>query len=329
MKRLNAFLLSLLATPFLIVLLTLSVTTNSYAKDKNQAELDWYQIEVIIFSQQDLFREEKHRTDIELSYPDNIRALVSPSSTEENIEQSAIQKLPLGMEVPSGTKKKTISDQEAFLELSRSALELNDDHKRLNRAPGYRVLYHKAWRQPGLGRKTAPWILIKAGNEYGDHHELEGSIRLVRNRYLHIQADLWKTRFSSATSVSGPANISTTYENSFNTLSSTSPIKPKVNEWPVLPVTPLIVDATATEGTIGEEAKTGESTTKETDGKETVIDANKIETTTTANLHSLKYGITDIVTLKQSSRLTRDELTYLDHPELGVIVLVKKYEGGS
>lgn len=261
---------------------------------------DWYQVEILVFSQQDLFGDENHVTNIDLRYPDNILELTSASDSGSAPDQP-------GVEVPSSVTNHAISG-EAFHDLANNLLKMTDEHRRLDRAPGYRVLYHKAWRQPGLGTAEAPWVLVQGGETYGDHHELEGSVRLVRNRYLHIQANLWKTKFgqvlpSSTLTITPPINSN---KNSTTDYQPTPAPTEQGHEadtsaWPPLPPLPRSQFAPST-------AEPGS----------TISTSGRKEAT--------KYRVNDIVTLKQTSRVSRQEYTYLDHPNMGVIVYVSKHE---
>lgn len=61
----------------------------------------------------------------------------------------------------------------------------------------YRMLDHLAWRQPMIEGNDWP-ILIQAGEQYGDAFELDGVLTFSRSRFLHVDADLWFTRFAEA-----------------------------------------------------------------------------------------------------------------------------------
>jgi hypothetical protein len=95
------------------------------------------------------------------------------------------------------------------------------------------ILFHGAWRQSltqNLDQKTDTGtvsLLIHGGETFDDHNELEGSISLSLQRYLHITTNLWLTHFV-------PASASA---------STVEPIKPTepvtVENWPTLPTFPL------------------------------------------------------------------------------------------
>lgn len=322
---------SIFITSITLALLCVSVVP-AYA-EKPKKKIDWYQVEVIIFSQQDLFNEERHRKDVELAFPENIRQLLD---TESKSELKPGLKPEFKPELKPELKQEpqpNSTDDQAFLVLTEDSMEMVPDRDRLRRAPGYRVLYHKAWRQPGLGRTESPWIFIQGGEQTGDRHELEGSFRLVRNRYLHVQANLWKAKLLPArTRFNQPA----TYPSSVATGVSGSASMPfqnqvtaniEENQWPHLPALPIF------QAQIEEEHVTGDNKTLGTQ----TIDINKQTLPSTQPLASTSNPlmadslienplVQKVVVLNQSTRVTRNELTYLDHPNMGAIVLVTKYE---
>lgn len=307
-RPVSGFILTLL---FTLAILTFGL--NPAFAEEPEKKIDWYQVEVIIFSQQDLFNEERHTKDIDLSFPKNIRQLLDPElKTESQQEPQPIS-----------------TDDQAFRVLPESAMGMIPDRNRLKRAPGYRVLFHKAWRQPGLGRTESPWIFIEGGNKTNDRHELEGSFRLARNRYLHIQANLWKTKFSPTgyqfaqpVTLSSGADAYSSGDGSGNSSGNTTPPRQDMTsslgsgqlQWPPLPALPIFYSEKVSSEEVSPE-KEGTGTEEE------FIIERKVQTQPTL--------ASDIVVLNQSTRVTRKELTYLDHPNMGVIVLVTKYEFGK
>jgi peptidoglycan-binding protein CsiV len=259
-------------------------------------ETSWYQIEILVFSQQDLYREEKHRMDVQLSYPDNWRNLYDPSSPQNRMVNSVSVETDSVLNPNSSTNSLAEDDIEPYAALPQNLLKLGPDHHALKRAPGYKPLYHKAWLQQGLDFQHSPWILLQGGEQYGNHHELEGSIRLVKNRYLHIQANLWKARFAS---LSPSIMMETVYSD------------------------------TATPGIHSPESRVSEESSSTWPTLPNLPSTEVSEELTSSTLNNAKFQVTDIITLEQSSRVSRDEITYLDHPEMGVLVLVSKHEKES
>lgn len=87
--------------------------------------------------------------------------------------------------------------------LSPVATRLNNKTAALNRGGSYRVLFHKAWRQVLQLKRNSPAILIAGGDTFGDHHRLEGSVKLSVSRYLHLSTDLWLNDFGGGQPVEG------------------------------------------------------------------------------------------------------------------------------
>lgn len=248
------------------LLLATALTTSLPNQTEADQNTEWYQVEVIVFSQQDLFQNEQYPTNIRLHYPENWRQLDNHAFTPADTQRPAAE--------------------QPFTRLAQTEFKLGPDDYALNRAAGYRVLAHMAWRQPGLGQQQSPWIIVSGGHPNGNRHELEGSIRLVLTRYLHIQADLWKTSFGETPRV--------------GSISANN--RDQQDSWPKLPAQPWLI-ATSAPDNYTRTATT--NTSSPTDERHTPIKK--------------------IIALKQSERVNLNELTYLDHPEMGVLVLVTRH----
>ncbi len=61
----------------------------------------------------------------------------------------------------------------------------------------YRILLQESWVQDLQPRRKAPAILLRGGAKVGEHHELEGYVRIALERYLYAETDLWLSRFGS------------------------------------------------------------------------------------------------------------------------------------
>ena len=70
-----------------------------------------------------------------------------------------------------------------------SSYKLNGISNGLRQSSAYSVLLHRAWRQPVHDAANAPAYRINTTAENGKN-TLKGSIRLVRERFLHLDADL-------------------------------------------------------------------------------------------------------------------------------------------
>jgi hypothetical protein len=98
--------------------------------------------------------------------------------------------LPSQKETTSpGAAKKDIKPQGKIEFPGMEASKLGDIVERLNNSQEYNVLLHKIWRQPGLDQTQAISVHLdssdtdtsKTGKSF-----IEGDIRLIMSRYLHI-----------------------------------------------------------------------------------------------------------------------------------------------
>jgi len=104
----------------------------------------------------------------------------SGGSTDEIMNQSGTASVPATGSLPAGE----------FTELSSDAYQLNNIRGGLAAASGYRVLYHRAWRQPAHERSNAVGYPVHtpAGSS---RDVVEGTVTLIKERYLHLDVDLW------------------------------------------------------------------------------------------------------------------------------------------
>lgn len=301
-------------------LLFLLLPTLSLAEET----LPWYQVEILVFTQQDLYGDEKHRTDVELSYPQKWLTLegselrIPPAPLLETSEVATelpdnVSSAVVDASGPEGISKADTSTDKAksFVLLDKKDYEFGPENYTLGRAPGYRVLLHWAWRQPGLDIDNSPWVLLAGGEQYGEHHELEGSLRIVLNRYLHVQANLWHTRFGQLQPAM-PVTEATIEQSDLEADDQQNTVDNAVSpSWPALPGQPWRETVVAPQSG--------------TDFPESINQAD----TPAWTFETPKFSINDLVTLNQSTRLQLGELTYLDHPNLGVLVLVNRYENSE
>lgn len=185
----------------------------SLASAENKSELldprPWYRLEVILFAQSNL-----------------IDALESERWPEEYVQARPIAEEPAresardvvvirGLDVPAGREPVTAASPqgtapgtdssplpEEFSWLMQDELQLDAAVSRLKRSSSMKLLWHGGWLQPGLEREAALPVNISLPREeplldeqgqalpYPPPPQLEGTLRLVLSRYLHIEADL-------------------------------------------------------------------------------------------------------------------------------------------
>lgn len=122
-----------------------------------------YDIEVIIFedlTNQYLNSEEWPRLEIDLS-PDEMPAEMRRSRSGSTA----------GMKIRENKRRQLVSQA-----------------KKIKNSKNYRILVHKAWRQPGLNTKKAYKIPISGSTNSGS--SITGTIKVALERYLHVYTDL-------------------------------------------------------------------------------------------------------------------------------------------
>ena len=82
------------------------------------------------------------------------------------------------------------SDQ--ISELPVDAYKLNGISNGLRQSSSYSVVFHRAWRQPVYDAANAVAYPVHGVPENG-RNSVDGSVRLIRERFLHLDADLFMT----------------------------------------------------------------------------------------------------------------------------------------
>lgn len=272
--------------------------------------LPWYQIEVVIFENRGYSPHgpdsEAWPRDIFLAYPIDSLFLLTPEELKAREEAG---KLARKQTSDAMDDSKLEPGETAFVELDESMQQLRREKNAINRERDMRVLFHKTWRQPVASREQTPSVIVQGGNQYDDHYELEGSVKISVSRYLHVDANLWFTSFE--------ANIGQ-----------------EDNWWPPLPTPPSKnQDAAAAALDLASEETIYATTTPpwQTQSKQNSnirfgMDSAD-ENAEPGKRDSLRNYVTrEIIKLEQSRRMRSGELHYLDHPKLGIIIRIDTYK---
>lgn len=229
-----------------------------------------YHVEVIVFERTATAYEtsEFWRRDLALAYSPNYR-LIQPSEATSDEEASTGR---------------------IFFERPNSTLLLKAEARALNQKNKMRVLFHKAWQQTLSPTKQAPSVIITGGQAYDGIYELSGNIRFSVNKFIHVDTNLWLTRFS--------------------------PNYGQASEWPYPPLTPdqqhfnqFDAQSLTSNGIAG----TRINTAPLTDSYSLTSDAPKKH----------EYTVDEIIVLEQSRRMRSSALHYIDHPRLGILIKIK------
>ena len=250
-----------------IKLLALTVLTllasPGYCAEKPKQK--WYRVEVIIFTQKDVFGDELSPRDIELTYPENLIELNN--------------------------------NRLAYTPLANSERKLGPDAYSLNRTGVYKVLYHQAWKQPGLAPAHAPWVNIDISN---DNTALSGSLRVYLSSYLHMESNLWYITYASP-----PETANSLDADPLASAPETQAPQPELAPWPTPPRSPLVMPVAPP------------SDTRDSNP----FDFIAVENST---LEVQQREVADIILLKQASRLKLNKLHYFDHPKMGLLFKVSR-----
>ncbi|MEJ2438222.1 MAG: CsiV family protein [Gammaproteobacteria bacterium] len=207
-----------------------------------------------------------------------------------------------------------------FKTLPADQYQLNSEEKRLVDSKQYRILLHTAWVQPGMGPKEAlpvhitrtfltdtpvthslipatpdasPANLPAQTDDVQTHSVLDGYIKIILTRYLHAEVDLTYTTGLPLTPATGNTTVNQTGEQASGTVASTnSPVSPA-------------------------SAGMAPSSAVNTENMQTTTAGTTDSTTATPGLPPPV-----IYQLHQSRRMRSKVLHYLDHPVLGMLLII-------
>jgi len=178
----------------------------------------------------------------------------------------------------------------AFLQLPESESEFTQTNRALESSPDHRLLLHALWRQPVTTSTTANKLFVDGGQYYGEHREFQGTITIRFNRNqdrVVIDANLLLAEFG---------------------------VTEEELEWslPDIPAALRELQEQAEAPTLSAPIQLRRRLQIGADEPDSVL-------TNPAN-------ITRVYQLKQSRDMRSGEFHYLDHPALGLVILVTPYD---
>lgn len=256
------------------------------AQAQTRAHEGWYQVEMIVVARKDDTGQEHWPSNIKLRYPGDWVELKDPTAAGVNTGDG---------NSPSATSTIDLT-KEAFYLLPASERQLNVQAQKLQRSARFEVLFHNAWRQVITNKKSSKAIIINGGQTYGQHQALEGSIRLSVATYLELQTNLWLTQFD--------VNVG----------------QEITQPWPEIPVRPnyaaTAMNNLSLDSNLELEQALANENTQWSNGS---FDANP------ATSETNNFVTRQIILLQQERDMRSNEVHYIDHPALNVIIQVTPY----
>lgn len=122
----------------------------------------------------------------------------APGTADDDpaIAASAIDLTPIDLTtLPKPLPEPVDLGLEPFILLPQGELQLSALKARIDRALDLRLLTHMAWRQPAYPKDQSAPVFIQSGDQYDLSFEIEGTVTVSENRFLHVQAHLFFSKF--------------------------------------------------------------------------------------------------------------------------------------
>jgi len=81
--------------------------------------------------------------------------------------------------------------QNEFTELAYRLYQMKNISRSLENSRDYEVLYHRAWRQLAYDKQNSVAYPVETEIESGKRNSVQGWVKLIRERFLHLDVDLF------------------------------------------------------------------------------------------------------------------------------------------
>lgn len=132
------------------------------------ADTRWYQIELIVFSQNSTNTERFDQTAYEIDWPNNV---VSLSSSRHSLQ--ALKLNPV-----------------SYTRLKSADMQLHGAYNQISRKANYHPLLYVSWLQSVTGQGLSNAVQIHSSAGPNGDYPLNGYVRIQRGHYLHFIVDL-------------------------------------------------------------------------------------------------------------------------------------------
>jgi len=264
-----------------IAFFTLSLSAQTlFAVEVNTSEeeaVTWYQVEVLLFKNNKEYKQDQN--DIPLNLPSSETQYVLVKT--DPMVASQLKRLP------------------------NSSLRLNKSFTAMTRSKEFEVLEFAGWKQPLIKNQKGIPLTIKAGEQFGEHYELEGQLTFRKNRYLHVKTDLYMASYEEGTNTNLQKWL---LEDTFSASSLSSITGTGSNIPETLPVPAEVIIEQS-------ETITDDSETHSTDVETGAFSATEEKV--------INYIASNIAHMNETRRMRSGEIHFLDHPKFGVLVTIE------
>jgi len=204
-----------------------------------------------------------------------------------------------------------------FVVLDSSEREFEQQAAQMSRSGRHEILFHQAWRQPVMGEASSLPIILDRSGDGVLWPRLQGSIKLYLSRYLHLQTDLWLntdgdylpgTWRMAPPPVAPPSLIVEQAEPDY-LLDPNTP-SPQA-EWP------SYTDEAESYPVFPDAALSGTALDVNTG-----LSGESMPEPTPTPLYHFRHA----VALQQDRRMRSEEVHYVDHPLMGLVIVLTPLE---
>ena len=308
-----------------LALLPFAFSANASAQEEER----WYRVELLIFSHEGGADKEQWEPLPALAYPNAARFLVHPQQVEaraethegpseldefgrqflylppeeDDIASDAVPDIPQqaqSSDLAEATPEPTPELEPAmpatptpFVALAQRDAEFYGKAAYMQRSGYYKTLFHETWVQPVRDERNALPLIIDRSGDSGDWPRLQGSIKLHLSRYLHLETNLW--------------------------LNTSGDYLPGSWRMPPPPLGPLSLIVEEPEPEVEEDYFLSEAPA-ETDLPlvEDPLLETEVEELDTGPVYPWRHA----VLMQQKRKMRSKEVHYLDHPLMGVVILI-------
>ena len=132
---------------------------------------------------------------------DYIVEMIFFANTNNSADSVHISNLAVTPDLGGSISLRQGEQTNGFVALDSDTYTLSGKAAALSKSGKYKVLKHMSWLQPGLAREDAIAVRVHAGKNYKSEfnersfstqpvNELDGTVKIVLGRYLHLYTDL-------------------------------------------------------------------------------------------------------------------------------------------